>query len=124
MEILKINPKLVTHLKVFNRIKGVYDIWGNVNQYIYLPQITKKFLFWSWIEQEAGYYRHGRQSSFSPVIKELDPKYKDVDGILFSNPHVEIYNGKVLLTIVWFSSYEEVEEFVNTNFPEVNIIIK
>jgi len=113
--IQKINPKLVTHIKLCDLRKS---------DYVFLPDKYSKFLFWDTLEYSKGYYEDGVYSSFNllPTYYIYPKEMKDIDGVLWYMPKIKIFAGKNIAT-KYFETYKQATDWWQENLPNVSIEI-
>ena len=121
---IRINPEQVSHVRVFDQIKGVQGNLGNILQYKFLPSTYRKYLFGLiiWGDKEA-YYKNGVYDSWFMIDKLLEG-YVDVNGWMEEKPHIEVFAGKELIKRMYFNSLEDAKKWLKENLPKVNLIIK
>lgn len=134
---IRINKDQVTHIKIYDSVKGAYlssiSGEGNTITFSLLPEkkISRWAKFWTGLDKlEEGYYRDGKYKfpeRFKTTFISKDKvgrnkRYKNVDGELWENIEVEIYNSKTMMKRLWFSSMEEAKGFCSSNLPNVDLI--
>lgn len=117
MNQLKINKDQVSHIRI-------YDI--KKSKYFYKPEKTKKYLFGLFKKANLeGYYSTSFERYFLVfTMKEVynSVHFRNIDGILWYNPYIEIFAGKDMVPKC-FKTVEEAKEYVTINFPNVNVVI-
>jgi len=48
---------------------------------------------------------------------------RDINGILWNNPKIEIFVGKERIKTKYFKTVSDAKEYCNINFPNVNVVI-
>lgn len=115
-----INSKQVTHVDVFQAIKGVRGAYGGISQYTHLPERKRSFFYEA---KREGYYRDGDYDSHSISMSdaENENKYFVSSFEIYTNPHIKIYSGKDLIHTEYFFSIFTLQNHLKTNYPELNI---
>jgi len=118
----KINPQLVTQIKIYDQHIGVKDWYGDYNPYRWVKE-TYFHLLWfiptPWKNFNSGYYREGSPSSYYSSITGLGGKYIDCGGELWTKPHIEIYVAGKNIKTKYFKTYKEAIDWCQENLPNV-----
>lgn len=115
-----INSKQVTHIDVFQAIKGVRGAYGGVSQYTYLPERKRSFFYEG---KREGYYQNGDYDSHSLSMSDVTDgdKYYVSSFEIYTNPYIKIYSGKDLIHTEYFFSVFTLQSHLSKNYPELTI---
>ena len=109
----RINPKTVSHIRVSDIRKSNY-IWCEKIE-------AKKGFWWSEDGYDEGYWWKGVSGVFSYKFDRKEG-VKDIDGVLWFLPSINIYFGEKVIKELFFKTYKEARQYCDKNFPEVNVI--
>lgn len=109
----RINPKTVSHIIVRDLRESGY-IWCEKIE-------AKKNFWWSEDGYEEGYWWDGVQNFWDSKFDE-EEGVKDIDGVLWYLPSINVYFGEKLIKELFFETYKEATQYCYKNFPEVNVI--
>ena len=123
---LRINPNNVSHIKVFEALKGRMSIWNGQIEYTWREVEYTKVL-WIFktksVEYKEGYYRTCKRSW---LVNDEPIEIKETEFILgdslWTHPRIEIFAGKELIKTKYFKTFEEAKRYTTKYYPNVNVI--
>lgn len=115
----RINPDLVSHIKICDKTQ---------TDYVYKSKKVHKYLFGLYKEVEpAGYYTINLFCNEVLIftideVKESVDVF-DIDGVLYYKPCVEVFSGGKKIKTRYFNTLEEAKEYCDINFPNIKTVI-
>lgn len=116
----RINPQLVTHIKIRDCQKTIHH---------YKPGKYKKYFFGLFKDIEIeGYYTQGLFRNTEVLgfnmeeVSEIEG-VMDLDDKLWYKPNIIIYCGQKLIERHYFNTVEKAKQYCDEVFPNVNVIL-
>lgn len=136
MNELRINKDRVSHIEIYDTIKGIQKS-GHVinNSYELLPRKEERIKYFIPFFNETliypeAYYKNGVYElsdywTYSYTKEEInDIRGLYISGIdVWTKVFVKIYAGSHMIKSLYFDNIEEAKKYCEDNFPNVNIII-
>jgi hypothetical protein len=126
--ITKINPQQITHIKIYDEIKGIYSYYNNVIDCVWMEASYFHFLWFiktNILNYSAGFYKNKKREIWSNEYPIEVGEHNTVrDNCLYTKAKIEIYFGEKQIKRMYFETFKEAKKYCIENYPEVSVTIK